>query len=107
MDESIEICAGCGKMPRMVDKMSGDFTCPRCGGKQTMLVNADNYEKTATELDQRFHQGMMQKNIDEVSTEPLKIKVIKTKKPGSKAGKTKKSSPKTASKKPAKSKKKK
>ena len=89
MDESIEICSGCGKMPRMTDKMSGTFTCPRCGGTQTMLVTTEKYEETALQLDQRFHQGMMQKNIQEVSKQPIKMRSKKKAKPSKvkKAGK--------------------
>ncbi len=90
MDDSIEICAGCGKMPRMTDKMSGTFTCPRCGGSQTMLVTTEKYEETALALDQKFHKGMMVKNIQEASKEPIKMNV----KSKAKISSAKKSSPK-------------
>ncbi len=71
MDDSIEICAGCGKMPRQVDHASGSFLCSRCGNRSTMHVTADNYEKTAMELDQRFHQGLQKKKLEAAAAEPI------------------------------------
>lgn len=95
MEDAIEICSGCGKMPRAIDRMSGDFLCSRCGNRITLHVNADNYEKTATELDQKFHMVTQKQRIESAASSPVEMrktakknaKVAKAKKPPKKAAK--------------------
>lgn len=66
MEDTIEICSGCGKMPRAIDKMEGYFICSRCGCRSTVMVSADDYERTAMDLDQKFHEKMIQTKTAEV-----------------------------------------
>lgn len=94
MEDAIEICSGCGKMPRAMDHLSGQFLCSRCGNRVTMHVNADNYEKVATELDQKFHMVTQKQRIESAASVPVELKKG-NKKPA-------KAAPKKASKKPAK-----
>jgi hypothetical protein len=71
MDDTIEVCSGCGKMPRVIDQMTGSFICSRCGNRTTMQVNADNYEKVASELDAKFHAMILKQKAAAVAHEPL------------------------------------
>jgi hypothetical protein len=95
MDDTIEICSGCGKMPRSIDKMNGYFLCTRCGNRATTEVNAEDYEKTVTELDQRFHDALLKQRIEAAAKEPIrfakqkqaKAKPAKRSKPAKKAPK--------------------
>ena len=85
MEDTIEICTGCGKMPRSIDNCGGTFVCSRCGNRSTMQVSGDNYEKIVTELDKKFHARILQTNFQAAAKEP----VIKAKK-GAKAKAAKK-----------------
>jgi hypothetical protein len=102
MEDTIEICSGCGKMPRAIDLLAGHFLCSRCGNRMTMHVSADNYEKVVTELDRKFHMVTQKKRIEAAASAPVELR---RKPPKSKAGK-KPSKPKkkAAAKKPAKKK---
>jgi hypothetical protein len=71
MDDTIEICSGCGKMPRAIDHTSGAFACTRCGNRLTMHVSAEQYEKVVTELDQRFHMGIQKSRIEAAASSPV------------------------------------
>ena len=71
MDDTIEICSGCGKMPRALDSMAGVFTCSRCGNRTTMHVTAENYEKVVTDLDQRFHMATQKNRIEAAASAPV------------------------------------
>lgn len=73
MEDTIEICSGCGKMPRAIDHTTGQFICSRCGSRTTMYVTANDYEKVATELDQRFHQNMQKKKIEDAASAPVEL----------------------------------
>jgi hypothetical protein len=73
MEDTIEICSGCGKMPRMIDSSNGQFCCSRCGNRTTMHVTAANYETVVTELDQKYHQTSQQKRIEEALSTPVEI----------------------------------
>ncbi|MBU0591765.1 hypothetical protein KKF81_06845 [Candidatus Micrarchaeota archaeon] len=64
MEDTIEICAGCGKMPRPLDRMNGYFLCSRCGCRATINVTADDYERVVTDLDSKFHNKVI-KSVDE------------------------------------------
>jgi len=103
MEDTIEVCAGCGKMPRAIDLGAGSFVCSRCGNRTTIQVSADNYEKVVSELDARFHAMMLQKKAAAVPHEP--IGAVKSRKPAAKAAKkagkapAKKSAPKKAARK--------
>ncbi len=80
MEDTIEICSGCGKIPRIMDKMSGFFVCSRCGERSTIFVQADDYERVATDLDKRFHEMILRKKSEEAKAEPLIIPKAKAKK---------------------------
>ena len=98
MEDAIEICSGCGKMPRAIDTLSGHFICSRCGNTETMHVNTDNYEQVVTELDQKFHMVTQKKRIEAAASAPVEMK----KKPAKGAKHAKKTAGKTAKKAPAK-----
>ncbi len=105
MDDTIEICAGCGKMPRVLDRAAGNFICSRCGGNTTIQVNSDNYEKIVLELDQNFHMNEQHEKIEAAAdsvvdltpkTRVTKRKAVKiTKSTTARKPKMKKSSTKT------------
>ncbi|MFH0738162.1 MAG: hypothetical protein V1827_06435 [Candidatus Micrarchaeota archaeon] len=88
MDDTIEICSGCGKMPRVIDNLQGQFTCTRCGGRVTTQVSAEDYEKVVTELDQKFHMTSQKQRIEAAASCPVELSVRKKaskKKPARKA----------------------
>ena len=74
MEDTIEICSGCGKMPRAIDLAEGYFMCSRCGSTTTMHVSADDYEKVVTELDQRFHMNSQKQRIEAAASHPVEVK---------------------------------
>jgi hypothetical protein len=86
MEDAIEICSGCGKMPRSIDTVEGRFVCTRCGNNQTIQVKSDDYEKTAMELDSKFHANVLKQKLASVSKEPI----VKASKPRAKSRVTKK-----------------
>jgi hypothetical protein len=96
MEDAIEICSGCGKMPRSIDTIEGRFVCTRCGNIHTMQVKSDDYEKIATELDSKFHANVMKQKLASVISEPIvKVKArakkrVTKKKPAKKTKKRKK-----------------
>lgn len=92
MEDTIEVCSGCGKMPRPIDRMKGYFLCSRCGCRATIEVSSDDYERVVTELDQKFHQKMMKAKVAEVAKEPIRLpsRKKKARKPVKKAAKKKK-----------------
>ncbi len=101
MEDTIEICSGCGKMPRAIDHLAGNFLCSRCGNRITMHVSAENYEKVVTDLDQRFHMVTQKKRIEAAASAPVELR----RKPHKGKAKKKPSKPKKAkAKKPAKKK---
>lgn len=117
MEDTIEICAGCGKMPRPVDRTEGFFICSRCGNRSTVMVTAEDYERVAMDLDQKFHEKIMKYKADEAKKEPAMefggnpgpgrkkpTKSKKAKKPSKKKAPAKKTAKKKAKKKPAKKK---
>jgi len=71
MEDTIEICSGCGKIPRIMDRSSGFFICSRCNNRSTIYVKTDEYEKTVTELDRQFHENLLRKKHDEIKSEPI------------------------------------
>jgi len=77
MDDAIEICSGCGKMPRSIDTVDGRFVCTRCGNDRTIQVKADDYEKVATELDSKFHADVLKQKLASARSEPI-MKAPKT-----------------------------
>jgi hypothetical protein len=99
MEDTIEICSGCGKMPRAIDRMEGSFICSRCNSSSTINVKADEYEKIAQELDQRFHSHTQKQRIEAAASHPVEMS-----KPSKKAAKKTKPAPKTAKKPPKKGK---
>lgn len=74
MEDTIEICSGCGKMPRALDNASGHFFCSRCGNRSTQHVNADDYEQVVTGLDQRFHMHIQKRRIEAAASSPVDMK---------------------------------
>ena len=39
MEDTIEVCSKCGKMPRAIDLVDGFFRCTRCGNNQLMTID--------------------------------------------------------------------
>ncbi len=87
MEDTIEVCSGCGKMPRPIDQGAGTFVCSRCGNRTTIQVTADNYEKVVSELDRKFHELILKKKAEAVTREPFAIKPKKAAKAGKKPAK--------------------
>jgi hypothetical protein len=98
MEDTIEICSGCGKMPRPIDKMQGYFICSRCGNRSTIMVNAEDYERTAMELDEKFHAKLMKFKAAEVKKVEPEIEFGNPGKARKKAKKKAKAKPKKAKK---------
>ncbi|MBU0533114.1 hypothetical protein KKB44_06495 [Candidatus Micrarchaeota archaeon] len=112
MEDTIEICSGCGKMPRPIDRMQGYFICSRCGNRSTIMVTADDYERIAMELDQKFHETILRSKAAAIKEEPAipfdnPGKKSKKKKPAKKVAKKKTTKKKTTKKKTVKKKKRK
>ncbi|MBN1170266.1 hypothetical protein JXA56_04530 [Candidatus Micrarchaeota archaeon] len=63
MEDTIEICAGCGKLPRPIDYLNDLFLCSRCGSNKTIMVSSEDYEKTAARLDEKFHKKIIETRI--------------------------------------------
>lgn len=92
MEDTIDICSGCGKMPRSMDSMSGSFVCSRCGSNSTLSVKADDYERIASELDHKFHTGTQKSRIEAAASHPVELRkkpVSAKKKPAKRAQKAK------------------
>ncbi|MBI5047286.1 hypothetical protein HZC07_06170 [Candidatus Micrarchaeota archaeon] len=90
MEDALEICSGCGKMPRPLDSMSGNYICSRCGSHTTMQVSSEKYEETVMELDRRFQALVLKKKVDSAKHVPIsKILAGSSKPKGSKAKKVK------------------
>ena len=70
MESSLEICNGCGKVPRCLDLSLGSFSCSRCGHKQTISVNSDEYERVIFNLERSFHEALIRKRLDSVMSSP-------------------------------------
>ncbi len=106
MDDTIEICSGCGKMPRPLDSANGYFICSRCGNRATMVVDGKDYEKIVSDLDQKFHAKVQTDRVTSAMDAPVEIRrkpaSVSKKKPVKIVKLTKKKSAKA---KPAKSKK--
>jgi hypothetical protein len=100
MEDAIEICSGCGKLPRSIDTSGGLFVCIRCGNKTTIHVSASDYEKIVTELDARFHTFIQRQKIASAMEEP--ILRGKQKKARAKAAKPRRKAVKKGKKKPQK-----
>jgi len=66
VEDMIEVCSKCGKMPRGIDLVSGSFRCTRCGNTTITPVSTDDYEKIVMELDQRYHAEMTKKRLETV-----------------------------------------
>jgi RNA polymerase primary sigma factor len=90
MEDTIQVCSGCGKMPRPIDRMEGYFICSRCGSRDTMHVKSDDYELVVTDLDAKFHQGVMKQKAVEASKEPIHAPKKKSKKSAPRPKKTSK-----------------
>lgn len=71
MDDAIEICSGCGKLPRSIDMAQGHFSCSRCGNTNTIHVTSLDFEKVSEDLDARFHSRMLKQKFAAASSEPI------------------------------------
>lgn len=71
MENCLEICNGCGKVPRSLDLSLGSFSCSRCGHDKTITVNSDEFERVTFNLDQSFHQSLMQKRLATAMSSPI------------------------------------
>lgn len=87
MEDTIEICSGCGKMPRPIDYLNDQFLCSRCGCSGTTLVSSEEYEHTVTKLDAKFHKGIIESRVAVIRKEHGPIRA-KAKKPVRKAKKS-------------------
>jgi DNA-directed RNA polymerase subunit RPC12/RpoP len=56
MEDTIEVCSKCGKMPRAIDQTTGFFNCTRCGNNKLISVKADDYERIVIELDSNYQK---------------------------------------------------
>jgi len=79
MEDSIDVCSKCGKMPRAIDMANGSFRCSRCGNNQIIPVKGDDYEKVVIELDRRFQEMNAARRIEEAKGLPPESAVEKTK----------------------------
>ena len=85
MESSLEICNGCGKVPRSLDLSLGSFSCSRCGHKQTISVSSDEYERVIFNLERSFHEALIRKRLDSVMSSPAYLpKKARKLKPASK-----------------------
>lgn len=105
MEDTLDICAGCGKMPRAMDRLQGSFVCSRCNGVSILSVKADEYERTAQELDQRFHSNAQKQRIEAAASHPVEMKPRGARSGAKKAAKPKAAPRKSPSKKAAKARK--
>lgn len=69
MEDTIEVCARCGKMPRMVEQEKGFFVCSRCGNKELISLKADEYERVVAELDRNYQEALSKQRIEVVAKE--------------------------------------
>jgi len=69
MEDTIEVCSGCGKMPRPIDFLNNQFLCSRCGSSKTVFVNSDDYEKVVTDLDAKFHSKIIESRVAVIKKE--------------------------------------
>jgi DNA-directed RNA polymerase subunit RPC12/RpoP len=109
MEDTIEVCSKCGKMPRALDQESGYFVCTRCGNNQLMAVKSDDYERIVTELDANYQERVAQARLEVVEKEmPIENPKKKTSRKTATKKKTSKKAPakKKAAKKTTKKKKK-
>jgi predicted RNA-binding Zn-ribbon protein involved in translation (DUF1610 family) len=90
MENAIEVCSGCGKLPRSVDTLSGHFVCTRCGNRTTIQVTATEYEKVVSGLDASFHARMLTQKLASVKSEPIVVRRAAKKSPKKKGKTTKK-----------------
>ena len=103
MEDTIEVCASCGKMPRPIDRMKGYFLCSRCGCRATIDVSSEDYERVVTELDQKFHEKAIKAKAVAAAKEPIappsrSPRKKKAKKPAKKKTKKRKPTKKKAAK---------
>ncbi|MFH1393744.1 MAG: hypothetical protein ABII71_01560 [Candidatus Micrarchaeota archaeon] len=65
VEDVIEICARCGKMPRSVDFDigTGEFRCTRCGNNDLMVVNGSDYERVVAELEDKFTRQAIKTSV--------------------------------------------
>jgi len=87
MDDAIEICSGCGKLPRSLDRLTGSFVCTRCGNNTTIEVSSENYEKVVSDLDANFHSRLLKQKLAVASSEPILIDVVRKRKAKKKTSK--------------------
>ncbi len=77
MEDTIEICGGCGKMPRDTELSCGNFSCTRCGYDKMMLVNSDEFDRIIAELDRRFTEEVFRKRVEDVLNTEVVLNEIK------------------------------
>ncbi len=56
VDDIIEVCSRCGKVPRSIDfdPGTGQFHCSRCGNAELRMVNSEDFEEIISALEDRF-----------------------------------------------------
>ena len=73
VEDLLEICARCGKMPRSIDFDigTGEFRCTRCGNSELMVVSSSDYERVVAELEDKFtRQAIKRRAPDPGYAEP-------------------------------------
>jgi hypothetical protein len=98
-EDVIEVCGGCGKLPREGELQNGNFSCTRCGHAKLLQVTSAEFDLIVPELDRTFLQSMIKRKMDDVFSLPLEcdtcrgklsIKSTTNKKKSKLEGKTKK-----------------
>ncbi|MBI5223125.1 hypothetical protein HY990_01755 [Candidatus Micrarchaeota archaeon] len=56
-EDTIEVCGGCGKLPRQSEHdYLGIFSCPRCGHNSKLILSSSIYHETVSGLEARFQE---------------------------------------------------
>ena len=71
MEDTIDVCSRCGKMPRSIDLINGFFSCSRCGNNQLIAVKGDAYERVVTELDRKYQENLSKTRLESVEKNPV------------------------------------
>lgn len=100
MEDTIQVCSKCGKMPRVIEQELGFFICSRCGNKELVSLKTEEYERVVIELDRNYQDSVSKQRIETVTKEMPIGSSLKTKKALPASGKKSASKKKPDSKKP-------
>jgi len=90
VDDVLEVCSKCGKMPRGIDLVNGSFRCSRCGNTSITALSNDDYERVVIELDKKYQAEISKKRLETI--EKVTVQVL-TGKESKKSGSKKKAKP--------------